>query len=169
MTLKRALQQYRLMKPMEPNQEETASIRLYKLSIGSEKLGLISNILQRITRVQLAEKIDARRDDILHQKIRKRSALKQALRMIVFETQPKVQSWEDDEDAQKRAAYKEVEENLQRWRSDNVIRSYLRTQFIILSILLLMPHGVHLSADTSSISGIMLVDYTLYYLPSDWL
>ena len=55
-TLKKALQQYYLKKPMELIQEEIPPNnhykgRLYKLSIGSERLGLISNILQRITRV----------------------------------------------------------------------------------------------------------------------
>ena len=146
---------------MELIQEETPSNhlykgRLYKLSVGSERLGLISNILQRITRVQLADEINAKRDEFLNEKKEKESALKRALRAMVAETHPGMQGWESDEDPKKKATYQEVEENLRRWRTDYTIWSYLRSRFSSLSILLLVPYGIYLSSSSPSISGIAL-------------
>ena len=160
-TLKKALQQYRLKKPIELIQEEMPPNhlykgRLYKLSVGSERLGLISNILQRITRVQLADEINAKRDEFLNEKKEKESALKRALRAMVAEIHPSMQGWESDEDPKKKAAYHEVEENLRRWRTDYTIWSCLRSRFSSLSILLLVPYGIYLSSSTPSISGVAL-------------
>ena len=140
LALKKAIQQYRLKCPIEtPSPTDKQHERLYKLGLGSERLGLINTITQRVVRAQCALDINEARAKIKEergkssQKIDKESeetALQQAINMVALKYRPDSSRVED------------VVKTIRRWRTDSTFWSMLWGYCSTFAVLLLIPHQI---------------------------
>ena len=105
LALKKAIQQYRLECPIKtPSPTDKQHERLYKLGLGSERLGLINIIIQRVVRAQCALDINEAREKINEErskssqendKASEETALQQAINMVALKYRPDSSRTED--------------------------------------------------------------------------